>query len=108
MLEMDIDVIKGIIFIHLGGEFNKDTFGQFDRELNYLLYKQGMHFFVLDFNSVEKIDPNTFSWLKDKLVEIFLNGGKVVIKGLEERYEKKISKQDEFFYMKERNEYLTI
>ena len=37
MLEMDTDVVKGIMFIHLIGELNRDTILQFDNELNYLL-----------------------------------------------------------------------
>ena len=38
MLEIDIDVLKGILFIHLDGVLNKETISQFERELNYLLY----------------------------------------------------------------------
>ena len=49
MLNMDIEVIKGIIFIHLEGNLNEWTIKDFEEQLNYLLYKQGMHFFVFNF-----------------------------------------------------------
>jgi hypothetical protein len=52
MLEIDIDVLKGILFIHLDGVLNKETICNFERELNYLLYKQGMHYYVFDFKDV--------------------------------------------------------
>ena len=100
MLSMDIDVVKGIMFIHLEGELNRDTIGQFDNELNYLLYKQGMHYFVFDFRDLEKIDNNIIPWLENKLVEIFLSCGKVVLCGLDGMYEKRLGKQDKLFYVR--------
>lgn len=111
MLEMNIDVVKGIMFIHLEGCLNKDTIGQFDRELNYLLYKQGMHYFVFDFKDIDKIELDVISWLENKLVEIFLSCGKVVLCGLDGMYEKKLGKQDRLFFVREGAQafkYLTI
>lgn len=101
MLEINIDVVKGILFIHLEGVLNKETIDQFDKELNYLLYKQGMHYFVFDFKDIEKIDFDVISWLENKLVEIFLSCGKVVLCGLDGVYEKRIGKQDKLFYVRE-------
>ena len=111
MLEFDIDVLKGILFIHLDGVLNKETISQFERELNYLLYKQGMHYYVLDFKDIERIEFDVISWLENKLVEIFLSCGKVVLCGLDGKYEKKIGKQDKLFYVREGIEafkYLTV
>ncbi len=101
---MDIDVVKGIMFIHLEGELNRDTIGQFDNELNYLLYKQGMHYFVFDFKDLDNIDMNVIAWLENKLVEIFLSCGKVALCGLNGMYEKMIGRQDKLFYVKENGE----
>lgn len=111
MLEIDIDVVKGIMFIHLEGNLNRETIGQFDRELNYLLYKQGMHYFVFDFKDIDGIEMDIVSWLNNKLVEIFLSCGKVVLCGLDGRYENKFFKQDSLFYVREGKqafEYLMI
>lgn len=111
MLEMDIDVVRGIMFIHLEGNLNKNTIGQFERELNYLLYKQGMHYFVFDFKDIDGIEMDIISWLNNKLVEIFLSCGKVVLCGLDGVYERQLGKQDSLFYVREGNQafkYLTI
>ena len=111
VLEIDIDVVKVILFIHLEGVLDKKTIHQFDREVNYLLYKQGMHYFVFDFKDIEQVDFDVISWLENKLVEIFLSCGKVVLCGLDGKYEKKIGKQDKLFYVREGIEafkYLTV
>ena len=101
MLVMDIDVVKGILFIRLDGVLNKDTVSLFDKELNYLLYKQGMHYYVFDFKDIDKIEFDIIAWLENKLVEIFLSCGKVVLCGLDGTYENKISKQDKLFFVRE-------
>ena len=101
MLEIDVDVVRGILFIHLEGVLNNDTIRQFDNELNYLLYKQGMHYFVFDFKDLDIIDINVISWLDNKLIEIFLSCGKVVLCGLDDKYENKFSKQERLFFVRE-------
>lgn len=100
MLEITVDVVKGILFIHLEGELTKETIKQFDNELNYLLYKQGMHYFVLDFKELDKMDSNVIPWLDNKLVEIFLNCGKVVLCGLD-NYNNTFNKQERLFLVRE-------
>lgn len=110
MLEVDIEVLKGMLFVRLNGILNKETITDFEREINYLLYKQGMHYFVFDFSNIEKIEFNFDGWLENKLIEIFLSGGKVKLYGLDNKYDQKI-KQDKFFYVREEKEifnYLTI
>ena len=86
MLEIDTDVLKGTIIIKLKGILNSETIGEFDRELNYLFYKQGFKYFVFDFKEIDKIQFNIFEWLDNKLTEIFLGCGKVRVLGLKDRY----------------------
>lgn len=99
MLEVSTDVVKGVMFINLEGELNKDTIKDFERELNYLLYKQGMHFFVFNFKDLENIEYGTLSWLQNKLVEIFLSCGNVVMCGLNELCQKRLGMQEKLFYV---------
>lgn len=70
------------MFIKLEGELNNYTYNELEEDLNYLLYKQRMHYFVIDFKEVNSLDENIFSIIQSKLVEIFLSCGKVVLCGL--------------------------
>lgn len=99
MLTVDVDVIRGILFIRLEGELTKQTVHDFDRKLNYLLYKQGMHFFVFNFCNIEVIDQSIFSHLQSKLVEIFLSCGKVGMCGLSDLYRHFLGTQERLFYV---------
>ena len=49
MLNVDIDVVRGITFIRLEGDLTNRTFDNFDLELNNLLYNLEMHFYVIKF-----------------------------------------------------------
>lgn len=82
MLEMDVGVVKGVTVIKLEGDLTNKTFKRLDEEIDYLLYKQGMHFFIFDFNYVRKTDDTTFKNFQSKLIEIFLSCGKVVLCGI--------------------------
>lgn len=112
MLELSKEVTKGIMFIRLEGDLNKHTFASFSEELNYLLYKQGIHYFVFNFKELNSLDQTIFSKLQNKLIEIFLSCGKVVMCGLKDLPKSKLSfKRDELFYVNEEQEafkYLSI
>ena len=47
MLNIDFNVIKGAIVIHLEGNLNNNTIINLEEKLNYLIYKQEMHFLSL-------------------------------------------------------------
>lgn len=102
MLEMTTEVSKGIMFIRLEGELNNNTVNKFYNELNYLLYKQGIHYFVFNFKELKNMDQNIFSIFQNILTEIFLSCGKVVMCGMKELQMKKLGKtKDKLFYVNE-------
>lgn len=108
MLEIDIDVVKGIMFIHLEGDLTMDTINDFEKELNYLIYKQGMHFFVFNFKDIKNIEYGIISWLQNKLVEIFLSCGNVVMCGLNKLCQNKLGMQEKLYYVNNEMEALKL
>lgn len=99
MLSINVDVIKGIMFINLEGELSRRTIDRFEAEINYLIYKQGMHLFVFDFNNLDSIEYGIIESIQNKLVEIFLNCGKVVMCGLDDYNQRLIGVHDRLFFV---------
>ncbi len=99
MLEVDVLVSRGIIFFRLVGELNPITIHDFDQKLNYLLYQQGMIFFVFNLQELSISDQKILSHLWNKLIEIFLSCGKVVMCGLNEFCKRKLGTQEKLFYV---------
>lgn len=105
LLQLETQVNKGIMFIRLEGDLNNKTFNTLSTEINYLLYNQGIHYYVLNFEEVSKVDKNIFIKLQNKLIEIFLSCGKVVMCGLNDMFKQQIgSTKDSLFYVNKEQE----
>lgn len=98
MLEMDVGVVKGFTVIRLDGDLTNKTFKRLDEEIDYLLYKQGMHFFIFDFNRVKNTDAVTYGYFQKKLIEIFLSCGKVILCGIKDVF-RNIKDSSRLFYV---------
>ncbi len=97
---MDITtyVNKGILFLNFNGVFDNDTFNRFNEEIDYLLYNQGVSFYSFNFSNVKTISEELVFKIQNKLVEIFLNCGQVVMCGLSRFYQEKIGKERMHLY----------
>ena len=98
MLEMDVGVVKGFTVIRLDGDLTNKTFKRLNEEIDYLLYKQGMHFFIFDFNRVKNTDAVTYGYFQKKLIEIFLSCGKVILCGMKDVF-RNIKDSSRLFYV---------
>ena len=112
MLEIDEIVERGILFMNLRGGLTTKTFNTLGDEINYLLYNQGILNFVIDFTDVYSYEETIVNSIQNKLVEIFLSCGKVVMCGMSELYKKQIGyTKDRLFYVnygKEAFDYLKM
>lgn len=90
MFKIITTVNRGILFITLQGTLNNENFYEFSDEINYLLYNQGMNYFALNFDDLEIVDKNLLYKIQNKLIEICLSSGKVVLCGLNKEAVKKI------------------
>jgi len=102
LLKLDKEVSHGIMFIRLEGELNKESFNNFSKEVNNLLYNYGVHYFVFNFKELNIFEKNIFSKFENKLIEIFLSCGKVVMCGLKELQKKSLGEYyNKLFYVNE-------
>jgi len=105
MFKLTTTVNKGILFIDLEGSLNNYTFKNFETEINYLLYNQGINYFVINFKNINNIHQNIFNKIQNKLVEIFLTSGEVAVCGLDKKSEKLLGERgSNLFYITEKKE----
>lgn len=104
---MDIitEVSRGILFLKFDGVFDNNAFSRFNEEIDYLLYQQGVSYYTFDFSEVQQIDEGLLSMLQTKLIEIFLNCGKVVMCGLNGFYQERIGDgRNQLYYVDNKRE----
>lgn len=99
------EVNHGIIFVEIDGIFNNDTYNKFEKEIDYLLYKMEINYYAFNFINVNDIDDSIFFKIQNKLIEIFLSCGKVVMYGLSKKYQRKIKMgKDRLYYVNSLND----
>ena len=104
MLKIEQEVSRGIMFLRLNGMLNNNSFKRLGNEINHLLYKLGFQYFVIDFNEIN-IEDNMYLNIQNKLVEIFLNCGQVVLCGIKDVDKNKIGyTKDKLFYVNKESE----
>lgn len=105
MLEIKEEVSRGILFLRIEGKLSNDNFNILGNKINYLLYKQGIQYYVFDFVNINKVEDNIFLKMQNKLVEIFLNCGQVVLCGISDINKKRIGyTRDRLFYVNKESE----
>lgn len=102
-MEVKEEVKRGIIFIRCNGVLNDNGMKEIGKELDYLLYKQGLMYYVFDFSNLV-INSNVINSFQNKLVEIFLSCGKVVLYGIDKIYKELIGCNKEVLYYVDKEE----
>lgn len=80
-------VNDGILFISIEEEIRDDTIDNLEEEIDYMLYSQGIRYYAFNFNYLDNFNNSFLNKFQNKLTEIFLTSGSVIIYGL-----KKINK----------------
>ena len=76
-------VKNGILFISIEDKITNKTINSLTKEIDYLLYKQEVCYYAFNFNNLNNFSNKFLNVFKNKLVEIFLRCGSVVIYGLD-------------------------
>jgi len=99
MFLYNTEIHGGIVFIKLIGNLDHHTFHSLSDEINHLLYHYGFQNYVFDFHNIEKLDESVFVLLQNKLTEIFLSCGRIVMSGLQKQTQKFVGKYKELFFV---------
>ena len=96
---MEIDIVKGTIFIKMEGQMTEKNYMILEKKIDQLLYEYGMHFFVFNFSYLNEFDESIFSKIQSKVIEILLSRGKVIFCGLSRNYHSFNDKQQRLIYV---------
>ena len=109
MMDITTYVNKGILFLNLNGIFDLNACSKFEKEIDYLLYKQGVSFFTFNFENVCLASDEILLKIQNKLVEIFLRCGQVVMCGLNKLYQEKLGREKtRLYYVNDEREVFNI
>ncbi len=100
MLDINMEVRRGILFIRLFGNLDKNTSKYFKNEVTNLVESKGLKYLVINLSNLESIDNTGIELIMNEYRYIAKVDGKVVICGInnnsniKQKYFKNLSKSD--------------
>ncbi len=91
MLDINMEIRKGILFVRLIGNLNRETAKYFKSEVSNLVENKGIKYLVLNLSNLDNLDAIGADLILDEYRYIAKINGKVVICGIEEN--RKIEKK---------------
>lgn len=92
-------VINGILYMGFEEVINDQSILELSREIDYMLYRQGINYYAIDFNNLNIESSKFINLFQNKLVEIFLRCGSVVLCGMNNIMRKVIGNRNNLFYV---------
>ena len=84
MLDINMEIRRGILFVRLIGNLNKETSKYFKEEVSNLIEENGIKYLVMNLSNLNNIDNIGADLILDEYRYIAKINGKVVICGVEE------------------------
>lgn len=84
MLDINMEIRRGILFVRLIGNLNKDTSKYFKSEVSNLVEEKGIKYLVINLSNLNNIDTIGADLILDEYRYIAKIDGKVVICGVDQ------------------------
>ena len=91
LLDINMEIRRGILFIRLIGKLNKETAKCFQKEVSNLIEEKGLKYLVMNLSNIEDIDETGIDLILKEYRYIAKINGKVVVCGIDQN--KKIEKK---------------
>lgn len=101
MLEIDIEMKKGIMFVRASGELSKRTIGKWNVDVKDLIVDNGIRNIVLNVENLTDIDAKGINSLLNSYELCHTNKGVSVLCGINDIVKEKIKKSHLLKFMKE-------
>jgi len=87
MLDVDMEFRQGILFVRLKGLLNGDTAKKFEKELQELIYNNGIKYLLLNLKKLDYIDTYGLKSIFRSYKFIIENQGKMIICGINKLFD---------------------
>ena len=88
MLDINMEIRRGILFVRLIGNLNKETAKYFKEEVSNLVEEKGIKYLVINLSNINNIDDVGADLIVNEYRYIAKIDGKVVICGIDEEKQK--------------------
>jgi len=86
MLEIDLEFVRGMLFVRLDGVLDINTYTKLSDCLDKMIHEKGLKYFVVNLESLDYIDENGLQAIINRYFDVVLHDGKLVICGYDDRF----------------------
>ena len=81
MLDIDLEFIRGMLFIRLKGILDHNTYTKLNDCLDRMIHEEKLKYFVINLESLEKVDEYGLQILINRYYDVMLQNGKILLCG---------------------------
>ena len=90
MLEIDLEFVRGMLFVRLDGVLDTNTYTKLSDCLDSMIHEKGLKYFVVNLENLDYIDESGLQTIIDRYFDVVLHDGKLVICGYNDQFKKKL------------------
>ncbi len=90
MFDIEMEFVRGMLFVRLDGILSKKTSKDLNLVLNRMINEQGIRYFVINLENVNQIDEDGIKSLIDRYFDVSMHNGKLVVCGYNHNLESQI------------------
>ena len=81
MFQIDMEFIRGMLFVRLEGILSKRTSNELNEVLDEMINEHGIRYFVINLENLTSIDEAGIKSIMDHYFDVIMNEGKLVVCG---------------------------
>ena len=85
MLNINMEFVRGMLFIRLEGKLNNETCIELKRCIDKMIYEKELRYFVINLEKLDYIDDLGLRLLIDRYLDITLHDGRLIICGYDNK-----------------------
>lgn len=86
MLEINLEFIRGMLFVRLDGILDTNTYTKLSDCLDVMIHEKGLKYFVVNLENLDYIDEDGLQAIIDRYFDVALHDGKLVICGYNDQF----------------------
>lgn len=90
MLEINLEFMRGMLFVRLEGVLDTNTYTKLSDCLDSMIHEKELKYFVINLEYLEWIDERGIQSIIDRYFDITLHDGKLVVCGYHQEFTKNL------------------
>lgn len=86
MLEINLEFVRGMLFVRLEGVLDTNTYTKLSDCLDSMIHEKGLKYFVVNLENLDYIDEDGLQTIINRYFDVVLHDGKLVICGYKDHF----------------------